>query len=127
MSLDITPTVPEGRPLIQGYGDLRFRIANTRHDGGVLITPAGVLAWNVTHPQGVTAEVLAPVADMADTLDILIVGCGAAFTDPPAALRDHLRGMGVVLEWMDTGAACRTFNVLLSEERRVAAALIAVA
>ena len=60
-------------------------------------------------------------------VEILIIGCGPAFQAPPAALRDGLRkDWGVVLEWMDTGAACRTFNVLLAEDRACAAALIAV-
>ena len=58
--------------------------------------------------------------------DILIVGCGRAFQLPPKGLKDGLGELGLVLEWMDTGAACRTFNVLLAEERAVAAALIAV-
>ena len=57
---------------------------------------------------------------------ILVVGCGAAFEPPPSGLREGLSEKGVVLEWMDTGAACRTFNVLLAEDRACAAALIAV-
>ncbi len=59
-------------------------------------------------------------------MDVLILGCGPAFQAPPAALRDGLKDWGVVLEWMDTGAACGTFNVLLAEDRACAAALIAV-
>lgn len=59
-------------------------------------------------------------------VDVLIIGCGPAFQPPPKALKDGLKDWGVVLEWMDTGAACRTFNVLLSEDRACAAALIAV-
>ena len=57
---------------------------------------------------------------------ILIVGCGPRFVMPPPVLKSGLRAAGIVLEWMDTGAACRTFNVLLGEERPAAAALIAV-
>lgn len=56
----------------------------------------------------------------------MIVGCGKTFFPPPEAARAVAKAAGVALEWMDTGAACRTFNVLLGEERRVAAALIAV-
>ena len=60
-------------------------------------------------------------------IDILLVGCGPRFAPPPDVLRAGLKARGIALEWMDTGAACRTFNVLLAEERRVAAALIAIA
>ena len=61
-----------------------------------------------------------------DGVEILVVGCGAPFEPPPSGLREGLSEKGVVLEWMDTGAACRTFNVLLAEDRACAAALIAV-
>ena len=61
-----------------------------------------------------------------DGVEILVVGCGALFEPPPSGLREGLSKKGVVLEWMDTGAACRTFNVLLAEDRACAAALIAV-
>jgi len=54
------------------------------------------------------------------------LGCGNEFFPIPDTLREDLQKLGIVLEWMDTGAACRTFNVLLVEERPVAAALIAV-
>jgi uncharacterized protein len=56
---------------------------------------------------------------------IVVMGCGATFLPPPPGLRAALRDKGLVLEWMDTGAACRTFNVLLGEDRAAVAALIA--
>ncbi len=71
-------------------------------------------------------ESLKPVTDLEDIPDILIVGCGEKFVPPIVKLKDELRDCGIVMEWMDTGAACRTFNVLLGESRHVAAALIAV-
>jgi len=73
----------------------------------------------------VTPECLSR-AIAGEALDVLLVGCGPRFLPPPAGLVRALRESGIGLEWMDTGAACRTFNVLLAEERRVAAALIAV-
>jgi uncharacterized protein len=73
-----------------------------------------------------TAETLHPVTTSDPATDILLVGCGPRFVAPPVGLAQALRVHGTVLEWMDTGAACRTFNVLLSEGRRAAAALIAV-
>ncbi len=85
-----------------------------------------VLSWDVEADEGVTIESLAPVLDAPEPVDILVVGCGQAFAPPPKGLRENLREVGIGLEWMDTGAACRTFNVLLIEDRQVAAALIAV-
>ena len=82
--------------------------------------------WPVEGPAEITAEGLAAVHGISDPLEILIVGCGPAFLPEPAGLRTALKEAGLSLEWMDTGAACRTYNVLVGEDRRVVAALIAV-
>jgi len=73
------------------------------------------------------AAPLAPVLTeaAAGNVDLLLLGCGARMAMVPAALRQQLRDAGVVIEAMDTGAACRTYNVLMADGRRVAAALIA--
>jgi uncharacterized protein len=127
--MDITPQVPEGRQLIQGYGGGGFLIAGQRHQGSVLVRPERTEAWSVAAAEAITLESLEGLVATApeeQPIQILLVGCGAKATLAPAALRRDLRTKGISLEWMDTGAACRTFNVLLAEERRVAAALIAV-
>jgi uncharacterized protein len=118
--------VPAGRQIIQSYGDNRFRIAGTVHDGSVLTFLEETISWPVMSVEGITVDSLKPVIDLDDVPGILIIGCGEIFLPPPIALSTALREHGVVMEWMDTGAACRTFNVLLSEARHVAAALIAV-
>lgn len=116
----------EGPQVINAYGDGGFRIGGVRHEGSVLVFPAVTLAWDVTRFEDVTARSLAPVVAREPAVEILLLGCGAAIRLVPAGLRDALRRDGVVVEAMDTGAAARTFNVLFAEERRVAAALIAV-
>lgn len=126
MSLDVTPAVPEGTQLIQAYGDGCFRIAGQHHEGSVIVFGSRTVGWDAAAPADVAIEGLAPVVDVAAETDILIVGCGPEFTAPPQQLRQRLKDHEIVLEWMDTGAACRTFNVLVTEGRRVAAALIAV-
>ncbi len=83
------------------------------------------VAWPVGEAADITLESLAEAVGASD-VDILIIGCGAAFEQPPKGLREGLKEEGVALEWMDTGAACRTFNVLLAEDRAAAVALIAV-
>ena len=125
--MDITPLVPEGRQLINGYGDGRFRIAGEVFESGVLVFTETTVPWPVTTVDEISIDALEPIVSADPSVDILLIGCGPKFLMPPKVLREELREVGISMEWMDTGAACRTFNVLLSEERRVAAALIAVA
>ncbi len=124
--LDVTPRVPAGRQVIQRYGNGGFRIAGTVHTGSVLVFAERTVAWAATAADQITLETLAPVLDGPEEVGILLIGCGRTAVPPPAGLAAALRPHGIVLEWMDTGAACRTFDVLLTEERPVAAALIAV-
>jgi uncharacterized protein len=126
MSIDITPSIAPGRQLVQSYGGMRFRIAGQVHEGSVLILPERTIAWAARDVGGITAESLAPVLAAVAATGILVVGCGPAFQPPPGGLGQSLKDRGLALEWMDTGAACRTFNVLLVEDRICAAALIAV-
>ena len=124
--LDITPRLPAGRQLIQSYGNGGFRIAGEIYRGPVLILPERTAPWSVLDPEGITPDSLAEVKADVSSTRILVIGCGSHFVPPPESLAASLREAGVALEWMDTGAACRTFNVLLIEGRDVAAALIAV-
>jgi uncharacterized protein len=122
----ITPAAPAGRQLIQSYHPGGFRIAGVGHEGSVLVLPERTLAWPVRAPDEVTAASLAPIVATAPAIGLLILGVGPRFLLVPAELRQALKGHGIALEAMDTGAACRTYNVLLAEERHVAAALIAL-
>jgi len=123
MSLDITPHTPPGRQLVKAYGDGGFRISGQGYVGSVLMFLNETIAWS----GNLSIEGLQPIVERSDTVEILVVGCGQNFTLPPEDLRQALRTHGIVLEWMDTAAACRTFNILAIEERAVAAALVAVA
>ena len=126
MSLDINPVVPQGRQQIQSYGDKRFRISAELYQGSVVVFPEETQLWPVKDLSALSMDTLAPVSKHAGDIDILLIGCGPTFQAVPKGLRAELKAAGMVLEWMDTGAACRTFNVLVAEERRVCAALIAV-
>ena len=123
---DITPDIPEGRQLIQGYGNGGFRIAGERHEGSVIVLPNRTLSWNVGLYEDLSPESLAAIHEASTNIEVLLIGCGARMAMPSVVLKESLRAYGIVPETMDTGAACRTFNVLLSEDRAVAAALIAV-
>ncbi len=126
MSLDITPAVPTGGQLIQRYGEGGFRVSGENYSGSVIVLEDSTIPWSVTSIDQITIKSLTPVFDVASQADILLIGCGAKFTPPPQKLRADLKEKGIALEWMDTGAACRTYNVLLVEARLAIAALIAI-
>ena len=123
---DITPADAAGRQLIQGYGAGGFRIAGIALSGSVIIFPERTVPWDAESYENISPRSLSAVFDAATDIEVLLIGCGARAGLPRPDIRDALRPVSVVAEWMDTGAACRTFNVLLSEDRAVAAALIAV-
>lgn len=124
--MDITPVVAADRQLIHGYGDRGFTISGIRHEGSVLVLPKQTLAWPVTAMADVTVESLAPLLAVEPRPAVLLLGCGKGMSLLPREVKAALRAAGIVVEPMDTGAACRTYNVLLTEGRDVAAALIAV-
>ena len=124
--MKITPSAPEKGQVVESYGAGRFRVSGELHEGSILIAPEGTQTWQVERIEDVTIESLEPLFEMTAGFDILILGCGPSLAMVAPSLRQALRERGVVIEPMDTGAACRTYNVLLSEARRVAAAIIAV-
>jgi uncharacterized protein len=113
---------PAQPQVIQGYGDGLFRIAGEAHRGSVIVFAERTVAWSGEISEAGLAEAFAT----ADEIDLLLLGCGVRTQAVAPELRTALRRGGIAVEAMDTGAACRTFNVLLAEGRRVAAALIAV-
>ena len=115
-----------GRFPIDAYGNGGFRFAEMSHRGSILALPSGILAWPVTSPAGISEEALAPVFAEGDALDLLLLGTGIEVVPVSAALRMRFREARIGLEVMQTGAAARTFNVLVAENRKVGAALIAV-
>ena len=122
--MDITPLVPEGRQIIESYGDDGFKISGERYPGPVIVWPEGVEPWAVSDIASAAIETLDAVFSAEPRIEILLIGSGATFEMAPPALRSALGARGVSTESMDTGAACRTYNVLMAEDRRVAAALI---
>lgn len=119
------PHLPRSAP-IEAYGKGGFAFADMSHRGSLLCLPDAMWAWPVTKPSEIDEYSLAQVFKVANSIDTLIVGSGTEVWVPPRGLREALRAVRVVLDPMQTGPAIRTWNIMLGERRRVAAALIAV-
>jgi uncharacterized protein len=119
------PHLPRSAP-IDAYGKGGFVFAGMSHRGSLLCLPDAIWAWPVTAPRQIDKYSLERVFDAANGIDTLIVGTGTEAWLPPPDLREALRRVRVVLDTMQTGPAIRTYNIMIGERRRVAAALIAV-
>jgi uncharacterized protein len=119
------PHLPRSAP-IDAYGKGGFAFAGMSHRGSLICLPDAIWAWDVVRPEQIDRYSLERVFAAADSIDTLIVGTGTAVWLPPPDLRAALRSLHVVLDAMQTGPAVRTYNVMIGERRRVAAALIAV-
>lgn len=115
-----------GRAPIDAYGNGGFRFADMSHRGSILCLPSGIHGWEPADPGNLAASDLVRVLDEAADIEVLLVGTGRELRRLPAELRDQLRAAGMKVDSMSTGAALRTYNVLLAEDRSVAACLIAV-
>jgi uncharacterized protein len=119
------PHLPRPAP-IEAYGKGGFAFDTMSHRGSLLCLPDGIWAWPVTQPAEIDQYALERVFKAANAIDTLIVGTGTEVWLPPRGLREALRAVRVVMDPMLTGPAIRTYNIMLGERRRVAAALIAV-
>lgn len=111
---------------IDAYGDGGFRFAEMSHRGSLICLPTGMYAWDVEAPRGITLASLTRVLEHADQIDVLLIGTGPDIAGIAAEIRPAFREKGVIVEAVATGSAVRTYNVLLSENRAVGAALISV-
>ncbi|GAC1333204.1 MAG: Mth938-like domain-containing protein [Beijerinckiaceae bacterium] len=117
--------LPGAHP-IDAYGAGGFSFAGMSHRGSILALPSGIRAWDAREPAEISVSSLAALfAEPAGAVEHILIGTGPSFMPLPPELRKALRAHGIVGEPMATGAAARTYNILLGEKRRVAAALIA--
>ena len=125
--VDVTPLISPDSMVIQGYAEGQFRISSTIYNGGVFVLPTQVLEWDASvAANDLDIKHFDVLLAAEPGLELILLGCGANMIMPPKGLRDGLKARNVALEVMDTAAACRTWNVLMAEGRRVAAALLPV-
>ena len=125
MLADDTARYPGTAP-IDAYGNGGFRFADMSHRGSILCLPSGIYTWDVMTGEAISAAALKQVLDELKPPAFLLLGTGETQIFPDLELRSVFATASIGLEPMSTGAACRTYNVLLGEGRPVAAALIAV-
>ncbi|PIR39277.1 MAG: hypothetical protein COV35_01815 [Alphaproteobacteria bacterium CG11_big_fil_rev_8_21_14_0_20_39_49] len=123
--MDITPVIPKGQNVIKGYGDMTFKINDDEYNSSIILLPEEVLVWQVESHQDISVNSFNDIISY-DELEILLIGCGLEHKPLDRNITTRLQKNGVAVEIMTTGAACRTYNVLLAEGRKVAAALIPV-
>ena len=111
-----------GRAPIDAYGNGGFRFADMSHRGSVLLLPSGIYGWTPHVFGDVDRASLKKALEESEEIDVLLFGCGKDLMPLPAELRNTMRESGIGCDVMSTGAAVRTYNVLLAEERKVAKA-----
>ena len=124
--MDVTPLIKEGAQIIQSYGGGQFRVSGQAFEGAVLVYPDKSVSWQGAKDfQSLSADDFDDVLTHAsEDVDVVLLGTGSVMKIIPPALRNALKDKGLSVDSMDTGAACRTYNVLMAEGRRVVAALL---
>ena len=112
----------EGRNLFSGYGNGYVAVNGKRYERSLIVLPDRILDWDPTSFEELTESAFSGLAMLS--LEILVLGTGARLRFPHPSITKPLHHAGTALEVMDTHAGCRTYNILLSEDRRVGAALL---
>ncbi len=124
--LEMTDAYYPGHVPIDFYGNGGFRFGEMSHQGAILFLPSGVHRWDVETVNALTTDHFDKLLAEARDIELLILGTGNLIVPLALPLANHIRQAGIKLDIMDTGAAVRTLNILLSEDRAVAAALFPV-
>ena len=123
--MDVTPLIKSDRQVIQSYSNGRFRVSGHVYESAIFVAPDRTYIWGFSgNIQNIDIEDFAPLFEDAAEIDVVLLGCGSEMEFITPSFKQKLKDKGLVIEVMDTGAACRTFNVLMAEGRRVVAALL---
>lgn len=124
--MDITPLIKDNAQVIQSYAGGGFRVSGARYDGPVIVSVGATRSWDVAGKdvKALSVEDFQVLIGESAQIDVVLLGTGEKMVFPDPAMKKALREHGLMVEVMDTGAACRTYNVLMAEGRRVVAALL---
>ncbi len=121
--MDITPLMRPEQKIIQSYGAGFFRVNGEIFKCPILIYGDTVSEW---HPRENKLDLSADILSLKGDIEILLIGAGKTVSVLPPSQRKSLSGHGFTVDVMDTASACRTYNVLTAEGRRVTAALMPI-
>ena len=125
--VDVTPLIRSDQQVIQSYANGIFKVSNVTYDHAIIVTSDESSAWDVDDNlkvEDLRIDHFKALIDNADHIDVVLFGTGKTMAFLPKDLRNDLRDAGLSVDIMDTGAACRTYNVLMAEGRQVACALL---
>ncbi len=123
--MDVTPLVHEGAQIVQSYAGGQFRVSGDVYTGAIIVFPNMTQDWAFQGGVGdLSVADFELLIEQVQDIDVVLLGCGPRIQFLPFELKNSLKDKGLSVDVMDTGAACRTYNVLMAEDRRVAAALI---
>lgn len=128
--MEITPSFLATSKQIYSYHENGFIIATDKtheaYKGAIIVLPEEVIAWDIADFDEFGADSLLPLNDLISDIEILLIGCGdkVRFIPPSMRLKIKEAGLNCGIEAMETGAACRAYNILMAEGRKVAAALL---
>ena len=114
------------RAPIEAYGNGGFRFAGMSHQGSLLVLPSGMYRWDVADLGSLDVSDFEQVFRETSNIDFLLLGTGESMTRPSKIIIDAFTQRNLPIDFMSTGSAVRTYGVLLAEQRKVAAAFIAV-
>ncbi len=118
--MDVTPLISHNAQVIQSYAGGIFKVSGESYNGAVLITATETVLWDV---QSFDVLSVSDFEILSKDVDVVLLGTGKTMSIIPPKLRAEIKGIGLSVDSMDTGAACRTYNVLMAEGRRVACTL----
>lgn len=126
--MDVTPLIPKGQQIIQQYAQGFFKISGIVHDYPVLVTPQETKRWDIkgTDFQNLAMDDFHILQQFKEHFDVFILGCGDEMAFLPENIKGELKNQGLYFDVMPTGAACRTYNVLMAEGRRVIVMMLPV-
>jgi len=125
--MDVTPLIRADQQVIQSYANGVLKVSGVSYDHAIFVMPDATLPWDVdaaSHVNDLSLDHFKPMIKITNDIDVLLLGCGNEMAFLPAPLRQGLKKENLSVDIMDTGAACRTYNVLMAEGRRVACALL---
>lgn len=122
--MDVTPLIPEGRQIIQSYGANSFKVSGERYETGLIVTPEKTQEWVNKDINDLDINDFSSLLSSIKNYDVCLFGTGVRTVFPDASLLKQLKEQGLKPDIMDSGAACRTYNVLMAEDRRVIALLL---